>query len=78
MSRGIVQKLTYLFHCVFSQVCLLRRDRPQCCKHSYVDALCIIKESANDLLDEFFFLDWGAVLTCLCLLHIVPLLHSWG
>ncbi len=54
MSRGIVQKLSYLFHCVLSRVHLLCSNRPQCRKHGAVDTLCIIEERANDLLDDFF------------------------
>jgi hypothetical protein len=55
MSRGIVQKLSYLFHCVLSQDYLLCSDRPRCRKHGAVDASFIIKESANDLLDDCLF-----------------------
>ncbi len=52
MSRGIVQKLLYLFHCV-GWVCLLCGNRHQCRKHGAVDKLHIIDESANDFLNEF-------------------------
>jgi hypothetical protein len=54
MSRGIIQILPYLFHCVLSQDPLLCSDRPQCRKHSTVGLLYIIKEIADDLQDEFF------------------------
>ncbi len=42
MSRGIVQKLLYLFHRVLGRVCLLCGDRPQCRKYCAVGTLCII------------------------------------
>ncbi len=53
MSRDIDQKLSYLFS-VLSWVQLLCSNRPQCRKHSAVNTSCIIKESADDLLDDFF------------------------
>jgi hypothetical protein len=53
MSRGIIQKLLFLFNPVLSWVCLLCGNGPQSCKHSAVYALCIIEESADDLLDDF-------------------------
>jgi hypothetical protein len=54
MSRGSVQKLLYLFHCVLSGACLLSSNRPQCRKHNAVNTSCMIEESADDLLDDFF------------------------
>ncbi len=59
MSRGIVQKFLDLFHCVLSQVCLLCSERKQCHEHSAVNTSCIIKESANDLLDDFLSSLWS-------------------
>ncbi len=54
MSRDIVQKLAYLFHRVLSRVCLLCSDRPQCRRHGAVNTLCIIEESVDDLMEEYF------------------------
>ncbi len=53
MSGGVVKKLQYLGHCVLGRVRLLCSQGSKCCKHSAVDASCIVEESANDFLDEF-------------------------
>jgi hypothetical protein len=76
MSRGIAQKLSHLSHCVLSWVCLLCDNRPQSRKHGVVNTLCIIEESANDLLDDFFvFLGEQcqrvSVFSLLCLCSVV-------
>ncbi len=72
MSRGIVQKLSYLFHHVLCWICLLCGSRLQCREHGAVITSRIIEESAYDLLNEFlvFFGEQRQGVCVFCVLRL--------
>jgi hypothetical protein len=58
----VVQELLDLDHCVFGGICLLGGNGAQSSKHCAVDALCIVEECANYLLNILLVLfgeGWG-------------------
>ncbi len=75
--RGIVQKLSYLFHRVLGWVCLLCGNRPQCRKHGAVDTSRIIEKSADDLLNEFLVF-FGEQCQGVCVFRVLHLCSVVG
>jgi hypothetical protein len=60
----VVQELLDLDHCVLGGICLLGGNEAQSSKHRAVDALCIVEEHADYLLNillVFFGEGWGRV-----------------
>ncbi len=56
MCERIVQELFDLDHCVLDGICLLGGNRAQSSKHCAVDALCIVEECADYLLNVLLVL----------------------
>jgi hypothetical protein len=64
MCGHVVNELFDLDHCVLGGICLQGGNGAQCSEHCAVDALCIIEEHANYLLNALLVLvgeGWGCV-----------------
>jgi hypothetical protein len=64
MCERVVQELFDLDHCVLGGICLLGGNGAQSSKHCAVNALCIVEERANYLLNILLVLfgeGWGCV-----------------
>jgi hypothetical protein len=64
MCERIFQELFDLDHCVLGGICLLGGNGAQCSEHCAVDALCIVEECAEYLLNVLLVLfeeGWGRV-----------------
>ncbi len=56
MGCNVAKKVVCLFHGIFGWCRLDRGDGAECNKDGHIDGSTVIKQSANDLLDDFFLL----------------------